>query len=200
MRWAVVPVVLMCHAVPALAQETQSSGAPFGLRWSMTKEEAEKEQIALTPEKGDAFGSTYRAANLPKVLADTESVFISFGYDNKLWRIAAVSKTWRSDKDGSQSLNRFSKLSQLLDERYGNGRDISSPPRNKFMLDPEKFSWSIHSNERVQAKNWSSPMANIQLSLNAAAMDDLYYLIIYENKPLSAAFSKAKATKEKDAL
>jgi CO dehydrogenase/acetyl-CoA synthase alpha subunit len=55
-------------------------------------------------------------------------------------------------------------------------------------------------NERAQAKNWSTPTLNIQLGLRAASMNDLYYIIIYENKQLSDTLTKAKASKEKDAL
>ncbi|CAO4148949.1 hypothetical protein [Methylorubrum extorquens] len=200
MRQFILAGALLYQVLPTSAQESSINNAPFGLHWSATKEEIEKAQITLTPQKGDAFGATFRASGLPKVLADTENVYLSFGYDNKLWRIVATSKTWHNDKNGSQSLDRFNKLSGLLEERYGKGVEISSTPLNKYMQETDKFSYSIYSNDRVQAKNWLTPTASIQLGIRAANMNDLYYLMIYENRKLGDAFSRAKSSKEKDAL
>jgi len=55
-------------------------------------------------------------------------------------------------------------------------------------------------NERVHATDWKTKDMDIQLSLRAASMNDLYYLLLYESRALAVAFRKSQSGREKDAL
>ncbi len=50
-----------------------------------------------------------------------ESPILSFGFKNRLWRIAAPGRTFASDPYGSGVLARYEELKTSLVQRYGHG-------------------------------------------------------------------------------
>jgi hypothetical protein len=188
--------------VQARAQDPamSSAGAPFGLSWGISKADAERAGVSLTEVTQPTFGKSFNARNLSKVLTDAELVMLSFGHDDRLWRVAAASRTWQNDSHGHQATYRFQQLVGLLAERYGPGKDISSSPDELAYQKPEYFSYSLFLNKRVQAINWQTKDVDIQLSLRLPSMNDIHYLLIYESRALGAAFRRAHQAREKEAL
>jgi hypothetical protein len=74
------------------AQEVGKNAAPFGLSWGMSAAEVRALGAELSEPKESDFGLSYTATKLPKVLTDVEAIYLSFGYDDKLWRVAAIRK------------------------------------------------------------------------------------------------------------
>jgi hypothetical protein len=197
---ALLSILLTFTLCFAAHSQTANDVAPFGLSWGMSKADAERIGVTLTSSTENGFGKSFSAQNLPRVLQDTEAVMLSFGHDDRLWRVAAASRVWSNDSYGTQASPRYDELVKLLTERYCPGKLIAQVPRNTFYSKPENFAYSIHMNERVQAVNWQMGGVRVQLSLRAARLQDLYYLLIYESVSLADAFRKAQRGREKEAL
>jgi hypothetical protein len=119
---AYVLTIALFGAERASAQPQQE--APFGLVWGMSAEQARAQGIELKSAPSMQFGVGFAATNLPKAIADQEVTYLSFGFDDKLWRIAALSRSFDSDPHGNKVLSRYTELSELLAEKYGKGKRV----------------------------------------------------------------------------
>jgi hypothetical protein len=201
MRGFLVAAIAVFFATHAMAQTPLPSPGPFGLTWGVTRAEVEGLGVQLSEISQDnGWGKAFTAHNLPKALGDMESAVLAFGYDDKLWRVGAVSKSWENDGYGSRAVARFDELKGLLSERYGSGEPVMKRPANEFYEKPDNFTYSLYMNERIHAWGWENADMDIEVSLRASTMNTIYYLLIYEYKPLRASVQKSKQSQEKDAL
>lgn len=58
--------------------------------------------VVLSAPKDSKCGVDRGARNLPKMLDDTEAVSLCFGFNDKLWQIFSVSKTFEHDDTSFQ--------------------------------------------------------------------------------------------------
>jgi len=108
--------------VAGAAPQDKESVAPFGLEWGMSTAQVKGLGVDLAERPEKEFGQTYTATKVPKILSDVALVVLSFGYDDKLWRIVAVSKNFDNDPYGSAVQSRYDELARLLGEKYGPGK------------------------------------------------------------------------------
>lgn len=181
------------------AHAQEDSIGPFGLAWMATAEQVKQLGVTLTPFPNDAFGTSFSATNLPKSLADMEMVVLSFGFDDNLWRVAALGAENANDKYGSQGKARYDQLKESLSKTYKSGVSGERPSTDSFYGDPENFAYALSQNEAFWYSVFSSPVAEIELSLNSNHYDT-YWRLIYAHLDGKAAFEASKNDAELDAL
>jgi hypothetical protein len=125
------------------AQEVGKNGAPFGLSWGTSAAEVRAVGAALSEPKESDFGISYTATKLPKVLTDVETVHLSFGYDDKLWRVFVVSRDFSNDPYGGALRQRYDELSRVLAEKYGRGTQFHRDDPNPYM-GADDFLMAVH--------------------------------------------------------
>src|SRR5439155_3946956 len=179
----------MCGVIQA--QERTAPPAPFGLKFGMSKAEVKSMGVLLLEEKDGALGAEASARNLPKVLSDTEAVRLMFGFDDQLFRVGAVSKTWAHDENGYQAMRRFDEISSMISERYGKGKDIGYTPTETYYARPENFAYSISQNKRQHAQGWTVVQVTITLRIGSSH-SDTYCVLAYEDTARAANAKKGQ--------
>jgi hypothetical protein len=183
----------------AHAQDTDKNAAPFGLTWAASAADTRSLGIELKEYPAKDFGQTYVATNLPKILSDAETVFASFGYDDKLWRITAVSRSFTNDPSGISVRARYDELASVLSEKYGKGQSTHSQD-SQMWKGPTEFVMGIKAGRSSWFTNFETNLLRIQLGIIADDNSTAHWRILLENKPLRANFEAGKKAHEKDAL
>ena len=186
---------------PAVSAEPDTGvPAPFGLSWGMSSDEVRRTGARLTANAGRSeFGAAFTASDLSKVLSDTESVFLFFGYKDKLWRIAAAGRPTGPDPSGSQTVARYQELAAVLSDRYGRGVETDIRDREVWK-EPNEYVMSIRQGRAHRYTNFHSANVDVELSVRAADSDKAYYLVLFQYSPGAREFEADKKVHEKDAL
>jgi hypothetical protein len=198
-RVVMTAIITASMVLVGQTQERSTEPAPLGLAWGMTKAKVKATGVVLSDEKDGALGAEAFARNLPRVLADTEAVFLQFGFDDQLFRVGSVSKTWTNDRYGSQAVQRFDEIVSMISERYGKAQDLSRVPVDSFYAKSENFAYSISEKRRQHARQWSVGKTMISLSIGSSHYDT-YYTLIYEDTARAANAKKGQRGREKEAL
>ncbi|MCP2221707.1 hypothetical protein [Bradyrhizobium elkanii] len=183
----------------ARAQSHESGTAPLGLRWGSSIEEVRADGIELKDFQGRDYGATYFATKLEKALSDQSGTLLSFGFNNKLWRIVVLSRDYSNDPAGSGVLERYSQLSASLREKYGKPSTVHQLGESIYSQ-PRYFLAGIRGGESRWYSNFKTSDMQIQLGLIATDNSTGSWRLIYEYAPLSVIFEDAKKTTEKDKL
>lgn len=173
--------------------------APLGLKWSSTVDSVRQTGIELKEAGSDAYGTGFSANKLSKALADQETTLLSFGYNDKLWRIVILSQNFANDPMGVVVRNRYQELLGILTDKYGKpvghhrlGESIYSEPR--FFLT------GIQGGNSFWYSDFKASELDIQIGILATSGSDARWRIIYEYKPLKAIFEQSKKVREKGSL
>jgi hypothetical protein len=196
--FVIIVSLAMTTALRAVAED-DSSAAPFGLQWGMSSAQARANGVVLTEDAHKNYGVTYLATTLPKMIADVQTILLSFGFDDKLWRVVAVSKNFSNDPYGSAVQKRYDELAGELTEKYGGG-ETKSGTSDEFYGDPKNFVYAIQSGNAWHYTNYDTNLIRVQLGIQATDPSTAFYQIIFENNSLRLDFEKGRKTKEKNAL
>jgi hypothetical protein len=174
--------------------------APFGLTWGVASDEVRKTGVDLTADpSAKDFGVSFMATNLGKVLSDTEGVLLSFGFNDKLWRIATFGRTLGPDPSGSQVVARYLDLAVSLAEKYGKGVETDRRDTEMFK-NADQYVASLEQGRAYRYTSYRTNSVSVELSIRAKDMESAYYLILFEYLPGAGQFQMDKKTHEKDAL
>lgn len=177
----------------------QEDAAPFGLKWMVSSDEIAALGVVLTPVEFPGYGESYTATQLPKALSDIETVVLSFGYNDQLWRVAAISSEFENDKFGSMAKARYSQLESSLSKSYDRGESYNRASADSFYGKPDNFAYSLSQNEAYWYSTFASPVASIELSLDSNH-HDTFWRLIYSHIAGEKAFETGKSDAELDAL
>src|SRR5438309_117250 len=83
-------VVFIC--LPAFAQ-TPSVDAPLGLAWGVSASEIQAQGTELKEFPGSDFGKSFVASKMERALADQSAALLSFGFNDKLWRVVITGRS-----------------------------------------------------------------------------------------------------------
>ena len=108
---------------------TRSQAAPFGLVWGSSINETRNQGIILTPIGEKDYVNNFSATKLPKPVSDIDKVDITFGEENKLWRIIAYGKLIEDDASASKVLREYKIYSDILAQKYGNKQEFFTPAK-----------------------------------------------------------------------
>jgi hypothetical protein len=179
--------------------EHEKSGAPLGLMWGASATEIKARGVELREAQVSDFGTTFFASRLPKPIADAATITLSFGDNDKLWRIVVKSRTYEADPFGHAVKARYQSLVEVLNEKYGRGtphHQIDS----EFWKAPNEFVIGIKAGRTKWHTDYDTPALLIEIGIVGANRDDASWQIKFEKKQLRSAFEKSKKIIEKDAL
>lgn len=163
---------------PAAAQDD----APFGLSWGMSVGQLRQAGVHLRALQADETGTRYSTSDLPKMLADLDEVVLSFGRNDRLYRVEAVSRDFLHDIDGARVKARYDALSRALAAKYGAGRvthDINRPWDR-----PEHFLMGLYLGSSRYHTDFEGRNVSVRLAIEAKRRDTGVYVLIYLNKEL----------------
>jgi len=201
MRVLVLVALISGLATPPLAraQDADRNSAPFGLIWTMSTADTRSLGIDLKELPTMDFGASYVATKLSKILSDVENVFVSFGYEDKLWRVAAISRQFNNDPSGISVRVRYDELASVLAEKYGKGRQSHFQDTSMWKSSTE-FVMGIKVGRSNWFTNFETNLLLIQLGIIADSSSTAQWRIIMENKPLRIKFEAGKKAHERNAL
>ncbi len=116
---------LSASSTTAPTQELDS--APFGLYWASTMDNTRNQGVTLTPVEMEDYANSFLAGNLPKAIDFFERVYVTYGEENKLYRILAYSKLIDDDASASKVLKEYNTYSEYLNKKYGNKQEDFTP-------------------------------------------------------------------------
>jgi hypothetical protein len=177
----------------------QEVAAPFGLQWLLTSDDIAKLGVSLSPVDFATYGKSFSATNLPKALSDTATVVLSFGYDNRLWRVVAISKEFDNDRYGIQAKSRYDQLAASLAKSYKLKSSNHRPSSDSFYGKADNFAYALSKNEAYWYSLYGSPSVDIELSIGSNHQDT-YWRLVYAHTGGRSAFEAEKADAELDAL
>jgi hypothetical protein len=197
-RTFLVSLYFMLILVPSMAHS--ESEAPFGLTWGISVEDVRKMGVELKEiRESTEFGATFLALKMPKVLGDQKSTFLFFGFNNRLWRIAAISKEFSNDPYGNAVKSRYNELVSILTEKYGNPSNFHHLGRYIYSQ-PEHFLAGIKGGESSWFSHFNTAELELQLAINAVDYSTANWVLSFINKALKKSFEFDKKVKEKGAL
>ena len=121
------------------------------------------------------------------------------GFDNKLWRVVAISRLFENDPQGASVKARYQELLASLTEKYGKPRSVHSLGDSIF-AQPAYFIAGLRSGKSFWYSELIGADVKVQVAIRAESNDGARWFIYYENKALSLSFQESKRLKEKGAL
>ena len=176
---------------PAETKTQETAEAPFGLKWGMSEADAKAMGVTLTKMDKEGEGKQFTATGLSKVLSDTEIVFLHFGYNDKLWLVIAVSKSFDNDPYGGSVRARYDDLSKLLGAKYGKG-EVSHIQDRRLYSSADEFLAGIKNGRSIHFTTFKKQGVSVELSIGANSYDSGYYRLRYENDALAKEYGKDK--------
>ncbi|SRR5579885_286677 len=173
--------------------------APFGLIWGASVDDTKAAGVELKEFTSTEFGSTFLATKLGKALSDQEITYLSFGFDNKLWRIAAVSRSFENDPYGNSIKERYQDLVAVLTSKYGSGKQ-SHNLGGSIYSEPKYFLAGINGGQSSWFSNFNTSSVFIQIGILASDSSTARWRIIFEHREGRRSFEAAKRNREKGAL
>ncbi|MGE0063839.1 MAG: hypothetical protein AB7T86_17385 [Xanthobacteraceae bacterium] len=185
---------IMCSLSTASAED-----GPFGLKWGSSVEEIRTSGVELKDFSSSEFGRSFVATKLNKALSDQDTTLLSFGYDNKLWRIVAVSRSYENDPYGNSVKSRYKELSDVLSSKYGKGKTSHHLGRSIYS-EPQYFLAGIRGGDSNWFTNFDAGRVFIQLGLSASDSSTGRWRMIFEHKDGRRSFEDGKRSQEKGSL
>jgi hypothetical protein len=182
----------------ALAQAPVTD-APIGLIWGSSIAEVQARGIELKEVEGTDFGKSYLASKMEKALADQSAALLSFGFNDKLWRVLITSRPFSDDPAGSAAVARYDELVSLLSEKYGKANQVHRLGDSIF-AQPAYFVAGIRGGQSKWFTNFDTSNLFVQLGLNASDSSTANWRLIYENKSFRRDFEASKRSREKGTL
>jgi hypothetical protein len=173
--------------------------APFGLSWGASVEESKSSGVELKGAPTADYGDTYVSTKLPRAVADQDQTFLSFGHNDKLWRIIVIGRATPNDPHGGSIKARYQELVEVLTERYGKGRSYHVLGDSIFSQS-QYFLAGIRDGKSTWYTNFDTPEVQVQIGILAESGDTGRWRIIYEYKPLRKSFEESRRLREKGTL
>lgn len=105
--------------------------APFGLLWGETYEETLSSGVVLTRTEEKDYVNSFIATQLPKPIKDMRYVVVTFGEENKLWRIVSYGEFIKDTPDASLVLKEYKRYFDMLNKKYGHAEENFVPKITK---------------------------------------------------------------------
>jgi hypothetical protein len=198
-RMRLLGVVICCSFAGTTVQGDDKSNGPFGLTWGISAEQTRALGVQLIETPDKRFGTTYAATKLPKVISDVENVYLTFGYDDQLWRVAALSRTFDNDPSGNSVRARYNELVTVLGDKYGRGRQEHYQDTQMWKASTE-FVMGVKLGRSHWYTNFETKDMRAQLSVVADNGSTSQWRLIMENKALKEKLEAGRNTHERNAL
>ncbi|NOJ41568.1 hypothetical protein [Bradyrhizobium australiense] len=197
-RLFLVACISMWSSISAFAQ-VQTTDGPIGLTWGSAFSEVRAKGIELNEFEGTDFGKSYIATKMEKALADQSAALLSFGFNDKLWRVLITSRPFSDDPTGNAVVARYSELVSLLSEKYGKANQVHRLG-DSIYAQSAYFVAGIRGGQSRWFTNFETPTLAIQLGITATDNSTASWRVIYENKTFRRDFEASKRSREKGNL
>lgn len=187
-----------CLALPTHAQSPATDG-PIGLVWGSSSAEVQAKGVELKEIEGTDFGKSYLASKMEKALADQSGALLSFGFNDKLWRVLITSRPFSEDPEGRAAVARYDELAGLLSDKYGKGTQVHRLGQSIY-AQSGYFVAGIRGGQSRWFTNFDTSNLFIQLGLTASDSSTATWRLIYENKIVRRDFEASKRSREKGTL
>jgi hypothetical protein len=198
-RWLCSYIGALCLFPSLSAAQTPSQDAPLGLSWGISSGALRDSGVELSDFQGTDFGKSFIGSKIDKALADQSAALLSFGFNDKLWRIVITSRNFTDDPTGSAVLARYNELSSVLSEKYGKPKEVHRLG-DSIYAQQRYFVAGINGGKSSWFSNFETPTLFIQLGVTASDGSTSGWRLIYENKALKKEFDASKRLKEKGTL
>jgi hypothetical protein len=175
------------------------SDAPLGLSWGQSTTDVRNRGVDLADFSKTDFGKTFVATKLERAVSDQDSAVLSFGFNDRLWRIMIVSRKFNNDPHGTAVLARYNELLTVLSEKYGKPKQVHRLGGSIYS-ESKYFLAGIRGGESKWFADFDTSTLSVQLALSADDSSTGRWLLFYSNKPLEREFQSSKRTKEKGSL
>lgn len=102
--------------------------APLGLNWAITPEKMQQIGYELERVERDDYSNSYLVKNADeKGAKGYENVVVSFGENNALWCINALTAAQKDDAAANEVLKQYEKYFEALQQKYGNANEHFTP-------------------------------------------------------------------------
>jgi len=103
------PTIKAATSAKAPVKQKDYSEAPLGLAWGSSVKDTKLQGVTLRALDTKNFPGSYEATYLPKPIAELPKVVLSFGAEDKLWRIVTYSDPSFDDDQASKGLYLYKK-------------------------------------------------------------------------------------------
>ena len=192
-------LLALSAAAPAGRAAPEWPGAlPYGLDWGMSLEQVLETGIRLEyAELQGQFGHEYLAFDLARWLGDEGQVFLYFGYDDRLWRIAVHSKGYSDEGYGTALLERYEELKAMLDSTFGPGEEVREL-HHSAVSEPRRTVGTIQLGASWVFTEYQSETGHVQLGLRARNLWTGYTALYIKNLEMEAkVLADAEARKSR---
>lgn len=192
-------VIAICSFSSCALAQAPVNDAPIGLVWGSSISETQAKGIELKEIDGVDFGKSYIASKMEKALADQSAALLSFGFNDKLWRVLITSRPFSDDPAGSAVVARYNELAGLLSEKYGKANQ-NHRLGDSIYAQSAYFLAGIRGGQSKWFTNFDTPNLFIQLGLTATDSSTGSWRLIYESKNFRRDFEASKRSREKGTL
>jgi hypothetical protein len=192
-------LLLCCNVLSPCALAQNQQEVPFGLAWGQTISQVQGLGVDLKPFDSKDYGKSFVATGLPRALADQETALLSFGHDDRLWRIVAAGRKNDHDPSGATVRSRYDELRSILEEKYGKSKSVHRLGDSIYSK-PENFVYGLREGNSFWFSSFDSGNIAVELGIIALDMSTTRWRIIFEDKALSRQFENSKRSLEKKAL
>lgn len=158
--------------------------APFGLLWGETYEETLSSGVILTRTEEKDYMNSFIATQLPKPIKEMRYVVVSFGEENKLWRIISYGEFIKDEPDASKILKEYRRYYDMLNRKYGHGEQTYIPKIKQVTKTVDLGNGKT----REETENIEEPIGNPDFLAQLQSGDADLYASFYNNE-VGAALS-----------
>ena len=179
--------------------------APFGLLWLAPQEKIESLGVTLTQKNVKDSPNSFIATHLPKPVSAFESVLVSFGDNDILWRIAGYGLPIDDNENATNGLKEYHKFFNIFDEKYGNTEEFytaaiinvdeevvlkdgskSHVIKQKFIeKGDDNFKQKLMTGESVLYATFHNDLVSVTLALMVNAEGQTFIMVDYKNLKLN---------------
>lgn len=170
--------------------------APFGLTWLLSRDEVAQLGADLGPVFASEFGDSVVATGLPKEFADLHYSVLSFGYDDRLARVVAVSVAAENDRTAARVTARYRELADILAERYERVKSETHIDKN---YDADRMALGFHNKKNSMYTEFRADDLRIELSVFAVG-NRTHWRLIFEYTPALNVLEERRKRLDENAL
>lgn len=184
-----------------IARISKLKPAPFGLLWGETYQDTINSGVSLTKTEEKDYVNSFIATQLPKPIKDMRYVVITFGEENKLWRIISYGDFINDTPNASKILKEYRRYYNMLNKKYGNAEQVFTPKISQITktidigqgktkqetenvenpIGNDNFLAELQSGEADLYATFYNKEVGVALSVNVDGAGNSYLILEYKN-------------------
>lgn len=175
--------------------------APFGLTWGLSMNDIKNMGVVLEKTGAKDYVNSFSATYLPNPVNEFRDIVLTFGEEDRLWRIIAYGNFIKDDAKASKVMNIYNRYYKLLTQKYGNEQQFYTPKvtnvdktvdigsgRTKIVTEQRNepigganFLQELQSGEANLYSTFENGKVGVALAVNVDGQGRSYIIIDYKN-------------------